>query len=174
MSYHTIPLGKKSPEVVNAVIEIPKGASAKFEYDEDLDVIKLDRVLHSTMHYPFDYGFIPETRSEDGDHLDVLVIVSAPLFPGCMVSVRPIGAIDMEDEAGKDWKIIAVAKKDPRVKNVKTIEDLGEHFKKEVQHFFEEYKKLEDKWTKINGWLGLDEAHKIIKEGAERFAKEKY
>jgi inorganic pyrophosphatase len=103
MSFHSVPLGAKSPEAINAVIEIPKGCPNKFEYDEALDEIRLDLVLHSPIHYPLDYGFIPQTRSEDGDHLDVLIIVSTPLFPGCVVSVRPIGAIDMEDEAGQDW-----------------------------------------------------------------------
>lgn len=174
MSYHHIPLGKKSPELINAVIEIPKGSPNKFEYDEEMDEIKLDRVLHSPMHYPLDYGFIPQTRSEDGDHLDVLVVVSTPLFSGCVASVRPIGVIDMEDEAGQDWKVIAVAEKDPRMKEIQSVEDLGSHFKKEIQHFFEEYKKLEDKWAKVKGWLGADEAHRIINEGAERFAAEKH
>lgn len=173
MSYHTIPLGKKAPEIINTVIEIPKGSANKFEYDEETDEIKLDRVLHSPMHYPLDYGFIPQTRSEDGDHLDVLVAVSTPVFSGCVVSVRPIGVVDMEDEAGQDWKIIAVAEKDPRMKEIQSVEDLGVHFKKETQHFFEEYKKLEDKWVKVKGWLGKEDAYRIIKEGAERFASEK-
>ena len=174
MSYHHVPLGKKAPQIINTVVEIPKGSSNKFEYDEETDEIKLDRVLHSPMHYPLDYGFIPQTRSEDGDHLDVLVVVSTPLFSGCVVSVRPIGVIDMEDEAGQDWKIIAVAEKDPRMKEVNSVDDLGTHFKKEVQHFFEEYKKLEDKWAKVKGWLGVEEAYQVINEGAERFAKEKH
>lgn len=174
MSYHNIPLGKKSPVLINAVIEIPKGCPNKFEYDEKMDEIMLDRVLHSPMHYPLDYGFIPQTRSEDGDHLDVLVAVSTPLFPGCVVAVRPIGVVDMEDEAGQDWKIIAVADKDPRHKTIQSVEDLGEHFKKEVQHFFEEYKKLEDKWVKVKGWLSKEDAHRIIREGASRFAKEQH
>lgn len=174
MSYHAIPLGKRAPEVINAVIEIPKGCCTKFEYDEVLDEIKLDRVLHSSMHYPLDYGFVPQTRSEDGDHLDVMVAVSTPMFSGCVAAVRPIGVVDMEDEAGQDWKIIAVADGDPRMKDVGAIEDLGEHFKKEVQHFFEEYKRLENKWATVKGWLGKDDAYGLIREGEKRFVAEKH
>lgn len=151
MSYHSVPLGKKSPGVINAIIEIPIGSTAKFEYDEELDEIRLDRVLHTPMHYPLDYGFVPQTRSEDGDHLDILVAVSAPLFSGCVIAVRPIGAIDMEDEAGQDWKIIGVAENDPRLREVRSIDDLGPHFKGEIQHFFEQYKQLEHKRSRA--WL---------------------
>lgn len=172
MSFHSIPLGAKSPEAINAVIEIPKGSSNKFEYDEALDEIHLDRVLHSPIHYPLDYGFIPKTRSEDGDHLDVLVIVSTPLFPGCVVSVRPIGAIDMEDEAGQDWKILAVAEHDPRSASIQSLDALDDHFRKEIEHFLGEYKKLEGKWVALHGWLDKREAHRRIKEGAARFAAE--
>lgn len=172
MSYHAVPLGKNAPNIVNAIIEIPKGSSHKYEYDEAMDEIRLDRVLHSPMHYPLDYGFVPHTRSEDGDHLDVLVAVSMPLFSGCVVAVRPIGVLDMEDEAGQDWKIIATAESDPRLSTVRTIDDLGPHFKKEVQHFFEEYKRLEGKWAKVRGWLPEGKAHDVIEEAANRFAAE--
>lgn len=174
MSYHKIPLGEKSPEIINAVVEIPKGSNNKFEYDEDMDEIRLDRVLHSPLFYPLDYGFIPETRSEDGDHLDVLVAVSAPLFTGCVLTVRPIGLIDMEDEAGQDWKIVAVAVHDPHMTDINSVDDLGAHRKREIQHFFEEYKKLEDKWTKVKGWHDKETAYRIIREGKERFDNEQH
>jgi inorganic pyrophosphatase len=174
MSYHSIPLGKNAPARINAVIEIPKGCANKFEYDEEMDEIKLDRVLHSPMHYPLDYGFVPQTRSADGDHLDIMVVISTPLFSGCVVAVRPIGVLDMEDEAGQDWKIVGVAEKDPRMNGINSIDDLGEHFRKEAQHFFEEYKKLEGKWAKVRGWRGVTEAHQLIQEGARRFATEKH
>ncbi len=172
MSYKNIPIGRRSPKIINAIIEVPKMSQNKFEYDEELDVIKLNRVLHSTMAYPCDYGFIPETRSEDGDHLDVLVVISTSLFPGAILSVRPVGVIDMADEKGQDWKIIAIADKDPRTKDLKSMNDLGVHFKKEVQHFFEQYKKLEDKKVKFKKWLGQKDAYRIIKESRERFQKE--
>ena len=174
MSFHHIPLGKKSPEVVNVVVENPEGSPNKFEYDEEMDEIKLDRVLHSPMHFPANYCFIPQTRGEDGDHLDALVLTSTLMFPGVVVSTRVIGAIDMEDEAGQDWKILGVAEKDPRLSHIESVEDMGAHFKKEVEHFFKEYKTLEGKWMNIKGWLNKEAALRLIKEGAERFAKEKH
>jgi len=153
MVYSDIPLGEKSPQIINVVIEIPKGTRNKYEYDEVLDEIRLDRVLHSPVYYPTDYGFVPHTLSEDGDHLDILVIISEPTFPGCIVSVRPIGVLDMEDEAGRDYKIIAVAEKDPRSATINALDDTNEHFRKEVSHFFETYKHLENKCVKIKGWM---------------------
>ncbi len=172
MAYSKLPLGDKAPEIINVVVEIPKGTHNKYEYDEALDEIRLDRVLHSSVFYPVDYGFIPQTRADDGDHLDVLVIISESAFPGCIISVMPIGALDMEDENGKDYKIVAIAQKDPRNEHIEKIEDLTEHFKKEVQNFFETYKKLENKWVKIKGWIGKEEAYKIIRESKEKFDKE--
>jgi inorganic pyrophosphatase len=174
MSYKNIPIGKKSPKIINTIIEIPKMSQNKFEYDEDLDVLRLDRVLHSTIYYPYDYGFVPETLSEDGDHLDVMLIISTTTFPGCVISARPIGLIDMEDEAGQDWKIIAVAERDPRMKDVDSLSDLGPHFKKEVQYFFEQYKMLEDKKVKFKKWFGQKDAYKIIKKSQERFKNKKH
>ena len=173
MSFAKIPLGNHAPEVINAVIEIPKGSHNKYEYDEELDEIRLDRVLHSPLFYPADYGFIPETRSEDGDHLDVLVLISDSVFSGCVLSVRPIGVLDMEDEAGQDWKIMAVAEKDPRQSKINSIDDLDEQYKNEICHFFEQYKKLEKKWVTVKGWLPKEEALRLINVGKEKFAKEK-
>jgi inorganic pyrophosphatase len=172
MSFANIPIGEKAPEVVNAVIEIPKGSHNKYEYDEKFDEIRLDRVLHSPLYYPADYGFIPQTRSEDGDHLDILVIISDSVFTGCVLTVRPIGVLDMEDESGQDSKIIAVAEHDPRQTNILSIDDIDEHFKNEICHFFEQYKKLEHKWVKVREWSGKEEAFRIINESALRFAKE--
>ena len=172
MAYSQIPLGDKAPEVINVVVEIPRGSHHKYEYDEKLDEIRLDRVLHSPVFYPADYGFVPHTRSEDGDHLDVLVIITEPLFPGCVLSVRPVGVLDMEDNAGQDWKIVAVAEKDPKQRNINDITDIDEHYKKEIVHFFEVYKHLEDKWVKVAGWLGKDEACRILKEAQDRFTNE--
>lgn len=172
MAYSNIPLGNKAPELVNAVIEIPRGSHNKYEYVEDIDEIALDRVLYSPLFYPTDYGFIPHTRSEDGDHLDVMVFVTDPTFPGCVLSVRPIGVLDMEDEKGQDWKIIAVADKDPRQFSIQTIEDVDEQVKKEIAHFFEVYKTLEGKRVRVRGWLGKEEAYRLINEASERFDKE--
>ena len=172
MSYEKIPLGDKVPKIINAVVEIPKGSHHKYEFDEELDEIRLDRVLHSPVFYPTDYGFIPQTRAEDRDHLDVLVLVTDPLFPGCVVSVRVVGMLDMEDNAGRDYKIVGVAENDPKLDNIQNIDDLDEQYKKEIVHFFEVYKQLEGKWAKVKGWFSKEEAQVVIKEAKERFAQE--
>ena len=173
MSFAQIEPGKDCPEIVNVVVEIPKGSHNKYEYDELVDEIRLDRVLYSAVFYPTDYGFIPQTRSEDGDHLDIMVVISEPLFPGCILPVRPIGLLNMEDEAGIDQKIISVALKDPRLQEIKGVNDLDEHYKKEIQNFFEMYKKLENKPVKVHRWHGQAEAYKIINEARKRFEEEK-
>lgn len=172
MSFHTIPLGDNAPLIVNAVIEIPRGCHHKYEYDETMDEIRLDRVLHSPVFYPTDYGFIPQTRSEDGDHLDVMVLITDPLFTGCVVSVRIIGVLDMEDEAGQDWKIVGVADRDPKLSHISDITDMDGQFKKEIVQFFEQYKQLEGKWAKVKGWLDRAEAIKRIQEAQKRFSEE--
>lgn len=174
MSFENVPLGKKAPDIINTIIEIPRGSKNKYEYDEELDLIKLDRALHSPVHYPTDYGFVPGTRSEDGDHLDVLLLITDSVFPGCLVEARPIGILDMDDEAGKDWKIIAVANKDPRYKDVTSVKDLNDHFIKEVEHFFEVYKQLEGKWAKVGAWQEAAVAKKMILESQARFESEKH
>ena len=135
MSYHNLPIGNDFPKTVNAVIEIPKGSRNKYEYDESLDLIRLDRVLHSSVFYPADYGFIPQTRSEDGDHMDIMTLVTEPVYPGCVVSVRPIGIADMTDDKGKDWKILGVANDDPRYEKVHELSDVDPHLLKEVRNF---------------------------------------
>jgi inorganic pyrophosphatase len=172
MSYEDLTIGAEAPEVVNVVIEIPKGSHHKYEYDEKLDLIKLDRVLHSSVYYPTDYGFIPQTRSEDGDHLDALVLITEPVFPGCVVPVRPIGVLYMEDQKEKDEKIIAVATGDPLLTTKKDIEDVEDFFKKEIHNFFETYKQLERKIVKVHRWHGKDIAVKIINEAIDRYQAE--
>lgn len=159
----TINIGENSPKVVNAIVEIAKKTSNKYEYDEKLDIIKLDRVLHSPMYYPVDYGFIPETRSKDGDHLDVMIITDAPVFTGCLLEIRPIGAIIMKDEAGDDEKILAVPVKNPNYDHIQKLSDISNHFLDELVHFFSEYKRLEkNKDVIVGGWLDRKEAYKII------------
>jgi inorganic pyrophosphatase len=172
MSLADLTIGPKAPEEVHVVVEIPKGSHNKYEYDEKLNVIKLDRVLHSPVYYPADYGFIPQTRSKDGDHLDVLVIISEPVFPGCVVNVRPVGVLYMEDQKEADEKIIAVAVDDPLSASIKDVDGVDDFFKKEIHHFFEVYKQLEEKVVKVHHWHGKDMALKIITEAKERFNKE--
>src|ERR671935_3104835 len=118
-NYLTLPVGDSAPAEVNAVVEIPRGERNKYEYDKKLHVFRLDRNLYSPVHYPGDYGFIPSTLSEDGDPLDVLVLVDAPSFPGCLIEVRPIGLLEMLDQGVRDEKILAVAQNDPRYREVK-------------------------------------------------------
>ncbi len=164
MSLSNIKIGKNFPELINVVIEIPRGSNNKYEYDEESGVIMLDRVLHSPFFYPTDYGFIPETRSEDGDHLDVLVLIKEPTFPGCVVKVRPVGVLDLEDEKGRDWKIIAVADTDPYYKQITDLDGINIHLKEEIKHFFETYKHLEKgKTTKVRGWMPKEKAFEVIK-----------
>jgi inorganic pyrophosphatase len=172
MSYKDLTIGGQAPNIVHAVIEIPKGSHNKYEYDEKLDVIKLDRVLHSPVYYPVDYGFIPQTRSKDGDHLDILVISSESVFPGCVVSARPIGVLYMVDQKEEDEKIIAVAEGDPLSAHLKDIGDVDEFYKKEIHHFFETYKLLENKVVEVHHWHGIDVAHKIISESKDRYLAE--
>lgn len=172
MSYSQVNIGKGAPELINVVIEIPRGGHHKYEFDEEMQEIKLDRVLHSAMFYPADYGFIPHTRSEDGDHLDALVIITDPLFPGCVVSVRVIGMLDMEDEAGRDWKVVAVAEKDPKLSHLKTMGDLDSHYKKEIEQFFKEYKELEHKKVSVKGWLPKDDAVAHVERAWKKYQQE--
>lgn len=164
MGIKTLSKGDKYPEVCNVVIEIPRGSHNKYEYDEELDIIKLDRVSYSAMAHPYDYGFIPETRSEDGDHLDAFVLLDASVFPGCLVEARPIGVLHMIDDGEKDEKIIAVPAKDPRFSHIKDLKDISEHTSKEIQHFFEHYKDLQGKKTEIVRWGDREDAVKLMQE----------
>jgi len=162
MSFHSIPIGDNYPKILNAVIEIPKGGHNKYEYDEKLDVIRMNRVLHSPLFYPVDYGFVPETRAEDGDHLDVILLTDSPAFPGCLLEIKPIGVLNMTDENGLDYKILAIPLGNPHYHNVESIKDIDEQVLNEIIHFFEQYKKLEKKEVNVVGWEGKEKAYEII------------
>lgn len=155
--------------IVDAFIEIPKGSSNKYEYDEEKGVFVLDRALFSPMFYPADYGFIPNTLAEDGDPIDIMVLMANPTFPGCVIRSRVIGMFLMEDEKGKDEKIIAVPVSDPRYDDMKTIDDMGSHMKKEFEHFFSEYKQLEGKEVIVRGWTNIEEAATAIAAAKKRY-----
>jgi inorganic pyrophosphatase len=157
-----IPLGPQAPEVFNTVIEIPRGSTNKYEWDPETGLFKLDRVLFSPLFYPFDYGFIPQTKYLDGDPLDVLVMVSHPTFPGCLVEARAIGVLEMRDEKGPDEKILCVAARDPRFGYRTHYEQLSPHTLKEVMHFFQVYKDLEEKSVDVVGWHGPELANQLI------------
>ena len=156
-------------DTVNALIEIPKGSRNKYEYDERTGKLLLDRVLYSSVHYPTDYGFIPETRAPDGDPLDILVVIHEPTFPGCIVPARPIGGLDMLDEKGSDFKILAVPTGDPRFDTTRELRDLEPHWLKEIETFFATYKLLEPKDTEILGWHDADHAWAVIAECEARY-----
>ncbi len=167
--YTKLPIGDHAPQRVNAVIEIPMESVNKYEYDEKLQVFRLDRTLHSPVHYPGDYGFIPSTRGHDGDPLDVLVLVNAPSFPGCVIEVRPIGVLRMVDQGQKDEKILAVAESDPVYREINDADQLFPHLLRQIEHFFSIYKSLEGKKTELAGWEGADAARRIVVEGQRRF-----
>jgi inorganic pyrophosphatase len=157
---------------VPAFIEIPRGSRNKYEYDEETRTFRLDRVLYSSVHYPADYGFIPDTLAEDGDHLDILVLTQEPTFPGCMIDACPIGGLDMADEKGNDFKVLAVPVGDPRYDHVRTLDALGEHWLREIETFFATYKLLEPKQTEVLGWHTADEAWDVIEICRRRYRGE--
>ena len=159
-----------SEDHVVAVVEIAKGGRNKYEYDHERHVILLDRRLFSSTVYPADYGFIPDTLSEDGDPLDVLVILEEPTFPGCHILVRPLGVFRMADEHGPDAKILAVPARDPQARDIHGLEDLPAHLTDEIAHFFDVYKDLEPgKETVVHGFAGIDEAWAEIEASRRRY-----
>jgi inorganic pyrophosphatase len=168
-NYLTLPVGAGAPDVVNMVVEIPRGGDNKYEYDKKLHVFRLDRKLYSPVHYPGDYGFIPGTLSEDGDPLDVLVLVDSPSFPGCVIEVRPIGVLEMLDQGAKDEKILGVQTQNPRYRDIRNYSEIYPHVLREVDHFFAIYKNLEGKRTEMIGWHNAHHARKVISESLERF-----
>jgi inorganic pyrophosphatase len=167
MDFKKISAGKNPPYEVNIFIEIPQGSSVKYELDKESGALMVDRLLYTSMFYPFNYGFIPNTHAEDGDPVDVVLISSLPMNPGTVVAARPVGLLEMEDEAGPDNKILAVPteKIDPQFASVKDIADLNDHIKQRIKHFFESYKELEPgKWVKTKEFLGKDKAEAEIKK----------
>ncbi|WP_299535169.1 inorganic diphosphatase [Ulvibacterium sp.] len=162
------------PEEVSSfdvLIEIPKGSRNKYEYDFKLKKIRYDRMIFSSMMYPADYGFIPETLALDGDPLDVLVLVTEPTFPGCVMEVKPIGVFHMADEKGPDEKVICVPISDPIGNKTKDLSDLNPHLIKEIEHFFKVYKDLEKKKVDVGGWGNVDQAKDIVAKCINRFVE---
>ncbi|MAS06350.1 MAG: inorganic diphosphatase [Ahrensia sp.] len=172
MRIEAISIGTNPPEDVNVIIEVPVGGQPiKYEMDKDAGVLVVDRFLYTPMTYPGNYGFVPHTLSDDGDPIDVLVCNTRPLIPGCVINVRPIGVMLMEDNSGQDEKIIAVPTHalTKRYDGVKDYGDLPEITLKQIEHFFEHYKDLEPgKWVKIGGWQNVDTAKQLILEAVER------
>ncbi|MCL5245822.1 MULTISPECIES: inorganic diphosphatase [Cellulophaga] len=163
--------GKTSFDVL---IEIPKGSRNKYEYDFDLKKIRFDRMLFSSMMYPADYGFIPETLALDGDPLDVLVLGGEPTFPMCVVEVKPIGVFHMADEKGPDEKVICVPVSDPIWNILNDLSDMNPHQIKEIEHFFQVYKDLEKKKVDVGGWGDAKEAYAILDKCIERYNESEF
>ncbi len=163
--WHNLASGPNLPEVIYAVVEVPKGSRNKYEYSKKAGIIKLDRVLFSPLHYPGDYGFIPQTYWGDGDPLDVLVMMNEATFPGCVIGARPVGMFKMIDKGEQDYKVLAVPATDPNFDEYRDLSDLPQHFPKEVAHFFMVYKQLQGTEVTNEGWVGADEAKKAVMEG---------
>jgi inorganic pyrophosphatase len=174
MNLSLIPAGKNPPEDIYVVIEIPQGSGIKYEVDKKSGAVFVDRFLFTAMYYPFNYGFIPNTLADDGDPTDVLVISREPVVPGSVIRCRPIGMLEMEDEAGIDTKIIAVpvSKLDPTFDSIKEVNDLPEATLNKIKHFFEHYKELESgKWVKVKSFKDSNEAKADIVKSIENFKR---
>jgi inorganic pyrophosphatase len=150
--YLDVPAGADPPHVVNTIVEIPKGRRSKFEVDKNTGLMRLDRYLFSSSHYPGDYGFIPQTLAEDGDNLDVLVMVNEPTFSGCLIETHVIGLFRMRDRGVNDYKILGVPHRDPLFNEIRDLNDVPHHFLREVEHFFLTYKQLEGVHIESQGW----------------------
>ena len=171
--WHGVPPGDQAPRIVNAVIEIPQGSRAKYEIDKDSGLLKLDRIIYSSFYYPCNYGFIPQTYGDDKDPLDILVITSQPVQAMCLMQAKVIGVMQMIDSGDADDKIIAVAQNDPSVNHYNNIEEIPPHFFEELRHFFEEYKRLENKTVTVNEFGDKSMALTII-EDSFRLYKEHF
>jgi inorganic pyrophosphatase len=172
MRIDAITIGDNPPDDVNVIVEVPVGGNPiKYELDKEAGTLVVDRFLYTPMSYPGNYGFVPHTLSEDGDPIDVLICNTRQLVPGCVINVRPIGVLIMEDNAGQDEKVIAVPSHalTKRYDEVRTASDLPEITLHQIEHFFEHYKDLEPgKWVKISGWQGAEDARRLIVEAIER------
>lgn len=166
---HDISAGEKSPEIINVIIEIPKGSKNKYEIDKETGLISLDRVMHTAQDYPFDYGFMPQSHWEDGDPLDIVVLTTYPLAPGILVKVRPVAIVNMIDDGDSDAKIIAVPEKDPRFNDVHDLKDVNPHTIKEIEHFFLTYKNIQNKEVSISSIGDKKEAQNAILKSQELY-----
>ena len=167
--WHNVAIGDNPPEEINGIIEIPRNTRAKYEIDKDSGLLKLDRVLYSSMYYPVNYGFIPQTYCDDKDPLDILILSQITIVPMCIVPAKPIGVMRMSDGGEGDDKIIAVAANDMSVNHMKDISELPEHFFKEIRNFFEDYKKLENKSVDVEKFYGADMAKEVIQQSIQDY-----
>jgi len=166
---HDVSYGSHAPEQINTIIEIPKGSKNKYEIDKETGLIMLDRAMHSAQDYPFDYGFMPQSLWDDGDPLDIVVLTTYPLAIGVLVKVRPVGILRMIDDGESDAKIIGVPEKDPRFEEIHDITDVNKHTLKEIEHFFNTYKKIQNKEVHTSGFGDKKEAHEAIMRSVEQY-----
>jgi inorganic pyrophosphatase len=169
--YMMIPPGTGEASVANMVVEIPKGRRTKFEVDKVTGLIKMDRYLYSSAVYPGDYGFIPQTLAEDGDPLDILVMVNEPTFSGCLIEARVVGIFKMRDKGQNDYKVLGVPNKDPLFGEMRHLDEVPRHFLREVEHFFSTYKQLEGVHIEAVGWADADDGAAEVRTSIERFRK---
>jgi len=169
--WHDIKSEKNSPNIVKVVVETPMGSRNKYEYDKEYNIMRMDRILYSPVHYPGDYGFIPQTYAEDGDALEVLVLVTEATYPGIVIRARSVCRLRMIDQGTYDDKIICVPVNDPRYKKVRDKKDLPSHILEEIEHFFNVYKHLEGKTVKTGGWKGAAIAKKVIEHSIKLYER---
>jgi inorganic pyrophosphatase len=163
--------GSDIPRVVNAIIEIPKGGRNKYELDKKTGLFRLDRYLYASSHYPGDYGLIPQTLAEDGDPLDILVMVNEPTFSGCLIEARVIGLFKMKDNGANDYKLLGVPNRDPLFAEFRELKNVPKHYLREVEHFFATYKQLEGVPIEVQGWASADRAIKEVRSSVLRYKK---
>lgn len=169
--WHDIKVGESAPSLVNSVIEVPMGSKNKYELDKETGFMRVDRVLFSSVHYPANYGFIPQTLCEDNDPLDILVLGQVPVHPMCIMEAKPIGVMHMVDQGEEDDKIIAVHANDPEFKHICSIDELSDHKKNEIQRFFKDYKILEKKEVIIDKMDGPKVALEVVTKAIELYTK---
>ena len=167
--WHNVSHGENAPDIVYGIIEIPKNTRAKYEIDKESGLLMLDRVLYSSMYYPANYGFIPQTYCDDNDPLDIIILSQITIVPMCIVSAKPIGVMRMKDGGELDDKIIAVAENDMSVNHINDISELPKHFFKEIRNFFEDYKKLEHKAVEVTDFEDAAKAKEIILQSIEDY-----
>ena len=166
---HDLSAGSNPPERINVYIEIPRGERNKYEIDKESGALRFDRLLYSAVHYPGDYGFVPRTLAQDGDALDVLVLITSPTFPGCLMEVRPLGLFQMRDEKGVDEKVLAVPVSDPFMEGYSNLTQVPPHTLREIDHFFTVYKELEGKESIPGGWQDRAAAYGAIDAAMRRY-----